>query len=200
MDLSTLPEDVLQYILQFCDVSSVLRFGQVLTAESGVGVDFPGERSAEDRLSIGDIELLSTAALVALVKRLVAGPESWSPAAQTVAKPKMLSRILRKLIRPFSRWWSENLLVHPAQLSARLSLHLPISAETDLLDTEAKLSRGGEFLLMTHSDVLQCWRVDQDTLLWKHHSSVPNAAVVGFEAEIVDNGARANIVIALFNT
>ncbi|KAJ7506841.1 hypothetical protein B0H11DRAFT_2219520 [Mycena galericulata] len=59
MDLSTLPEDVLQYILQFCDVSSVLRFGQTtkyfhrLTSTPAVWISLVKDlRRIDSRLAI----------------------------------------------------------------------------------------------------------------------------------------------------
>lgn len=147
-----------------------------------------------DRLSIGDIETLPTAELVAVVKRLVVGPESWS--MKRPSGSSLFSKIFGRLLGP-----RQNLPVLQAEISERLVLHPPTSTQTpNRGEREAKLLRGGEFVLFNRSHVLECWRVDGDVLLWTHHSSIPHPNVATFAVEVVDNGERANIMICITST
>ncbi|KAJ7785050.1 hypothetical protein DFH07DRAFT_1054502 [Mycena maculata] len=196
-----LPEDVIHHILGFCDISSVLNVGQtskyfrrlsVSRALWASLVKHLRRKGLIDRLSNADIEELPTVELMAAVKRLLTGPESWS--VQKKRKPTGLSRIFAKLFRGAGSRRYQRRGLH-ATVSARLALHPPAS---DRWDTMAKLTRGGEFVLvMNRLSILECWRVDRDTLLWTHRSSIPFATVHDFAVEVVDNGERANIVICI---
>ncbi|KAJ7722429.1 hypothetical protein DFH07DRAFT_1067407 [Mycena maculata] len=196
-----LPEDVIYYILGFCDISSVLNVGQTskyfrrLSVSRVLWASLVKDlrrKGLIDRLSNADIEELPTLELIAVVKRLQIGPKSWS--VQKKMKPTGLPRIFAKLFgAPRSRR-SQRRVLH-ATVSARLVLHPPAS---DRWDTMAKLMRGGEFVLVKNRfNVLECWRVDRDALLWTHRSRIPFATVHDFAIEVVDNGERANVVICI---
>jgi len=108
---------------------------------------------------------LSTAELVALAKRIVQGPQTWS-------------------------------LSHASQPIVTHQHILHLKSEGVLYwENEAKLLPGGRHVLFNNWDVLECWSVAEDRLVWKHESLSEHARVQQFAAEVIDNGRAATIVI-----
>ncbi|KAJ6555462.1 hypothetical protein DFH09DRAFT_1165426 [Mycena vulgaris] len=158
-------------------------------------------RGIIDGIFPSDIHALSTPELIAVVKRLLLGPETWSPPRLDKCPRPQLNRIpniLRKLTSPISGARDEPAPVafmDPLQVhtSARIVLHpKPIAMPGTKRD--AQLLPGGNYVLFNNSQVLECWRVADDHLLCKYQSP-SGRSVFDFSADFLDGGEAANIVM-----
>jgi hypothetical protein len=109
----------------------------------------------------------TTAELIDLAKRMVHGPQTWSPSHPSepvVARQE----VIHAKIGPGLDFWGKN---------------------------DPKLLSGGQYILCNRQPALDCWKVADGRLIWKHQSQWEFACVLGFAAEIVDDGQAAVIVI-----
>ncbi|KAJ6462263.1 hypothetical protein C8R47DRAFT_1240171 [Mycena vitilis] len=100
---------------------------------------------------------MSTERLIQVVKRIVAGPQSWSPQNPASA----------------------------AEVDKRITLHPDVRTGDGILHWEniAKRLPSGRHVLFTKSMELECWSVADDRLVWTHKSAIEHASVLGFAAE-----------------
>ncbi|KAJ7277965.1 hypothetical protein C8J57DRAFT_175784 [Mycena rebaudengoi] len=109
--------------------------------------------------------------LIDLVKRILTGPETWSPVKGTGSfVPKVYKQIA----------------LHPA-------VHTGPGIREWV--NEAKLLRGGDYVLFNNSRTLECWSVASDIMIWTHKSRLANASVVRFTAQVLDCGESAVIML-----
>ncbi|KAJ7080100.1 hypothetical protein C8R44DRAFT_824431 [Mycena epipterygia] len=202
MTFLNLPEDVILDVLCICAVSSVISISQTnsylhllaFTPTLWMSlVENLRKRGFVDRLSASDIRAMSTESLVAVVRRLVAGPETWSSTRMQPQQLKSFSRILSTVFRPRRR---RDAAPPPVQPCAQVVLHLPIR------DGNLKILRGGKYVLFCDVDaqdvqVLKCWRVADDSLLGTYRSGLPSHHIRYFEAEVLHGGEHANIVLCV---
>ncbi|KAJ7126001.1 hypothetical protein C8R44DRAFT_979915 [Mycena epipterygia] len=202
-----LPEDVIEYALCLSDISSVLSISQTNNYLHDLAftptiwrflVEDLRKRNFVDRLSAADIRKMSTQTLVAVVRRLVVGPEAWSPPRIQSLQPTPFSKILAKFAKP------QRQCAPPTQPSAHIILHPSISPGLpDPLWLDCKVLPGGRYLLfrpVNESQTLGCWRTAGDSLLSTYSSRIPSSYMVDFAAEALEGGERANIVIRLGNS
>jgi len=126
-------------------------------------------RSILDQTCTPNIEILSTDELIKLVKRLLTGPETWSP-------------------RDADSF---------AQISREITLHPTVHTGPGILDWEnmAKLLPSGRYVLFKNWLDLECWNVAADRLLWKHISAIEHASVLDFAAE--ENAVEDSVIIVV---
>ncbi|KAJ7133202.1 hypothetical protein C8R44DRAFT_870634 [Mycena epipterygia] len=205
MSFVDLPQDVIYSVLWMGDLSSVISIGQTnrylhdLAFTPTVWISLVEDlrnRGFVDRLSGADLQTMSTESLVAVVKRLVVGPEAWStPGIQSTPQRSMLSR---KVPSPERQQAADLPKIQPC---AQIVLHPAIPpALPDPALTTFKILRGGKYVLfckVQDAPMLGCWRVADDALLGTYHSSLPTPKILDFEAEVFDSGERANIVMCV---
>ncbi|KAJ7461733.1 hypothetical protein B0H11DRAFT_2055784 [Mycena galericulata] len=187
MQFEDLSEDDLRSILSFCDVYAVLAVGRTnkylrrLTLEKLVWVDLVENLRRKgfiDHLSLPDIQSRSQEALVALVKRLLTGPVSWT--APIIPKPSFMARFRSKTDRPPQQ---------QAKISKQFLLH-----PSCITDYHGRPLPGGEYVLFCNR-TLQCWSVLHDQLVWSYETPLPSFEVMDFAAEVLHGGDTANILI-----
>ncbi|KAJ7085537.1 hypothetical protein C8R44DRAFT_893826 [Mycena epipterygia] len=204
LDLS---EDVINRTLCLCDISSVIRISQTnkylnnLAFAPSIWISLVQElrnRGFVDRLPAAEIQTMSTRSLVAVVRRLVLGPEAWSPASP---RAKSLSGILHKLAIPCGKQPAE-----PSSVKACMHIVLNPTIPPALRPSyDFQVLPGGTYALFsTEGDapVLGCWRVADNSLLGTYHFGVPstNNYDLTFGAEVLHGGERANIAICVTTT
>jgi hypothetical protein len=114
--------------------------------------------------------VLSTDELIKLVKRLITGPEAWSP-LDAASIP---------------------------QISRQITLHpITIHPGPGIFGSEniAKLLPSGRYVLFNNRNGLECWNVAGDRLICKHLSALEPAVVLEFAAE--ENEAEDSIVVVV---
>ncbi|KAJ7080237.1 hypothetical protein C8R44DRAFT_907181 [Mycena epipterygia] len=152
-------------------------------------------RNFVDRLSAPDIRAMSTQDLVAVVRRLVVGPDSWSPRIQSL---QPFSRIRQKTAS-YLKTAALDGNASPARACAPIVVHPSIPpAQPRFL--RAELLRGGHYVLFHHgrsARKLGCWKVAEDSLVGTYCTS---STIIDFAAEVLDGGERVNIVIRLRNS
>ncbi|KAJ7145542.1 hypothetical protein C8R44DRAFT_166 [Mycena epipterygia] len=216
MSFPDLPEDVVCYALSACEISSVVSISQtskhlhLLAFTPTVWMSLVEDlrnRGFVDRLSAADIRKMSTQSLVAAVKRLVLGPEAWSPPRIQSPQPKSLPRILHKLTRHRGRPIPDpprpqpraRIVLHPSMppaiISSRPAMSVPYGPNFHVIP-------GGKYALFidqNNTQVLGCWRVSDDSLLGTYHSVLPLAStyIRDFAEDPLYGGERANIVIRI---
>ncbi|KAJ6563297.1 hypothetical protein DFH09DRAFT_1315482 [Mycena vulgaris] len=92
-----------------------------------------------------------------LVKRLIYGPDTWTP-SDGGFMPEV----------------SKEITLHPA---------IPNGREGLAGKNEAKLLQSGRYVFFNNWQVLECWSVTEDRLVWKHTSTIDSASVIAFAAE-----------------
>ncbi|KAJ7462026.1 hypothetical protein FB451DRAFT_1562609 [Mycena latifolia] len=169
---SELFEDVILLILEFCDISTVLRLGQTsryfhqLASSKSVWLSLTTDlvrRGFIDRRPGELFSEFSTEELVRRVKHVTLGPRTWAhdyPYAPVVTR--------------------------------KITLSLP-TANDSWNDNEAKLLPGGEYVFLEHG-VLDCWSVAEERVVWTHRCSVQEASVVTFAAQLTDRANEAVIM------
>ncbi|KAJ7133193.1 hypothetical protein C8R44DRAFT_772028 [Mycena epipterygia] len=212
MSFVHLPEDVVLHALSICDVSSVISFSETnkylhhIAFTPTVWMSLVEDlrlRGFVDRLSTADIRSMSTESLVAVVKRVVLGPEAWSPPPRIQSpKTSSLSRMLGKLATP-----RQSAPLGSGPPPTRANKHIVVHPSIPpgrALCTDFKVLPGGKYVLFhtvneSHFDLLGCWRVSDDSLLGTYHcdSGPPSAVISDFAAEVLPGGERANIALCM---
>ncbi|KAJ7088259.1 hypothetical protein C8R44DRAFT_892798 [Mycena epipterygia] len=207
MSFLDLPEDVVCYALCVFDIFSVIYVSQtnkhlhLLAFTPNVWMSLVEDlqsRGFIDWLSTADIRKISTQSLVAVVKRLVLGPEAWSPPKTQSPQPRSVSRILHKLAR-----YRRRPIPDPprAQPHAHIALHPsmpPAMSVPDPSFPKLEVLLGGKYALFTHDNneqILGCCRVADDSFLGTCHSVLPQASthILDFAADVLHGGEQANI-------
>lgn len=117
----------------------------------------------------------SASELVSLAKRAVHGPQSWS-----------------------------RLRLYPLLPTRQHILHSKRPSRRSLLfyaDKEVTLLPGGHHVLFNNNNILECWNVAENRLIWTHENSSAEGirCVLDFAAEVVDNHRAVNIIMCLHN-
>jgi hypothetical protein len=107
--------------------------------------------------------------MIGIVKRLLTGPDAWSP-------PESASI---------------------AEVSREITLHPTIVTGGGILHWEnmAKLLPSARYVLFNNWNNLECWSVADDKLIWKHESTLEHASVIVFAAQ--ENDLEGSVVIML---
>ncbi|KAJ7084720.1 hypothetical protein C8R44DRAFT_894149 [Mycena epipterygia] len=197
-----LPEDVLHYSLCLCDVSSVICISQANKFLHRLAfaptiwislVEALRNRGFIDRHSAADIRNMSTESLVGIVRRLVGGPDAWSP--PKILHPRPQRKLCEKILHKISgaRELREN---SPQEARAHIVLHPPISPVRPPPFCTEVLRGGRHVLFIDAHDAkrLNCWRVADNSLLGTYHGGHD---ILDFAAEVLPGGERANIVIRM---
>ncbi|KAJ7198113.1 hypothetical protein GGX14DRAFT_573670 [Mycena pura] len=150
MKLLDLPLELLLMVLCFCDVSTVMLASQTnktfheLASSRIMWISLVEDlrhRGFVDRLSAADVKAMPTSDLVAVVRRLVVGPASWSPAKATQSRS------------------ASHVVLRPAMSPGHPFSHQDV----------AVLPRG-EHVLLNNFRGLECWRVADGVLVWRFES------------------------------
>ncbi|KAJ7111217.1 hypothetical protein C8R44DRAFT_883047 [Mycena epipterygia] len=186
-----LPEDVVHEALCLCDIASVLSISEVQFVAIHRSyfllrtlVEDLRHRGFIDRLTATDIRSMSAQSLVAIVRRLVVGPEAWSPPRFQSTPFTPFSRIFGKSSRPRRK---------PAPLGPDSSLAQPCAHI--VLNSKAKPLKvfpGGKYALFRSADdpeILKWWRTADNPLLGTYRSTIPSS-IVDFAAEVLHSGER----------
>ncbi|KAF7376550.1 hypothetical protein MSAN_00071200 [Mycena sanguinolenta] len=120
------------------------------------------QRSILDSVGTPDLRILETGDLIKLVKRLITGPETWSPQSSGSF----------------------------AEVSKEIVLHPTFNVNRIKGYDRIELLPSGRNLLVKHSGILECWDVAEDRLVWRHSSVLTPGApstvgprVIQFAAE-----------------
>ncbi|KAJ7187641.1 hypothetical protein GGX14DRAFT_610611 [Mycena pura] len=162
--LLNLAPEVILAVFAHCDVSSVVSAGQTcrwlnqLAFDKCIWVALCRDlqrRAILDSVSTPELADLSTRELIALVKRLVHGPETWTPRD---AGP-----------------------IITAEVRMQITLHSVGCAAGNQL----KPLGSGRYVLLRTSTILECWDTVASRLVWRHKPSVGDgsARVRTFAAE-----------------
>ncbi|KAJ6476848.1 hypothetical protein C8R45DRAFT_365785 [Mycena sanguinolenta] len=163
--LSDLPADIILSIFARCDIASVVSVAQTcrsvhaLAFEKSVWIVLLGDlrrRCILDRNCTPNLETLSTAEMIEVVKRLITGPQSWNPGE----------------------------LDSVAEIPTKITLRPTIDPQT-LTWSIAKLLPSGRYLLFSNMKQLECWSVANDSLVWTY-TSTENIALEEFAVEETD--------------
>ncbi|KAF7353474.1 hypothetical protein MSAN_01536900 [Mycena sanguinolenta] len=165
--LSNMAPDVIFSIFAFCDISSVIsasetcRYLHNLAFDKSVWLgllDNLRRRSILDRTV--NLETLSVAEMIGIVRRLITGPQTWS---------------------------SGELDRDPvAEISKTITLH-PEGDPGNFRWGSVELLPSGSYVLFKNQDTLECWSVAHDRLVWRHTSCLEHSVVVDFTAEEIDS-------------
>ncbi|KAJ6461729.1 hypothetical protein C8R45DRAFT_1178912, partial [Mycena sanguinolenta] len=171
--LSNLTPDAIFSIFAYCDISSVISASQTcrylhdLAFDKSVWLvllDNLRRRSILERTF--DLEALSVAEMVGMVRRLIKGPQIWSsedPDRDPVAKT--------------------------------ITLHPQIPSDPGMPGLNSvKLLPSGRYVLLLNREALECWNVAHDRLVWRHTPAVEHTRVVAFEAEEIDTDSAIIMV------
>ncbi|KAF7317471.1 F-box domain-containing protein [Mycena kentingensis (nom. inval.)] len=171
-----LPLELLVRILFLIDVTTALdvcltcrRFleaGQQKTLWVAICRDLQG-RNVLPELFTPDLATLSTPELIALLRRLVTGPSSWSTPD------------------------SEEPLAHANELRVRV----PIPPTRDAYTNAARLLPSGRYVLFKNNKRLQCWDTRIARLVWTLNSAVVRGDVEEFAAEELDGRLRVLVCL-----
>jgi hypothetical protein len=99
------------------------------------------------------------AELTALVKRIVYGPLTWSRAPDGTFIPRVQTQLV-----------------------------VPTTPKSAYRPSEARLVRGGRHVLFRNPDVLECWEVGRDHLVWTSGPATLDRRVHEFTAQPNDDG------------
>ncbi|KAF7349488.1 hypothetical protein MSAN_01739100 [Mycena sanguinolenta] len=180
--LSDLPADIIFSIFACCDIASVVSVSQTcrclyaLAFEKSVWLallDDLRRRCILDRNCTPNLETLSTAEMIEVVKRLMTGPQTWTPGEFDSV----------------------------AEISRKITLH-PAITLAGAGDNTAKLLGSGRYILFTNSFRLQCWSVAEDRLIWTYTSigdlDPEDIEVQAFAAEETDANLTIMVCIQTF--
>ncbi|KAJ6472435.1 hypothetical protein C8R45DRAFT_411401 [Mycena sanguinolenta] len=161
--LQNLAPDVIFSIFARCDIYSVVSASQTcrylhdLAFDKSVWLtllDNLRRRSILDRTS--NLETLSVAEMIGIVRRLITGPQTWSPG---------------------------ELDHHPvAEVSKTITLHPEIHPGY----TDVRLLPSGCYVLFENQGTLGCWSVVHDRLVWRHTSRLEHGTIARFAVEETD--------------
>ncbi|KAJ7758738.1 hypothetical protein B0H16DRAFT_1535454 [Mycena metata] len=179
--LSEVPPDVIFSIFIHCDIAAVVSASQTcrylhnLALHKSVWlalVEDLRRRFLLPEILIPNLDEASTTDLIDLVKRMLTGPETWSPTSSGFTP----------------------------EVSKRIPLHPTIRHRTGSLsqENEAQLSPSGRFVLFKNWRTLECWDVAADVLIWTHVPGFDRAELSEFAMdEIID---RDTLVIMICET
>ncbi|KAJ7717131.1 hypothetical protein B0H16DRAFT_1898046 [Mycena metata] len=179
--LSEVPPDVIFSIFIHCDIAAVVSAGQTcrylhnLALHKSVWlalVEDLRRRFLLPEILIPNLDEASTTDLIDLVKRMLTGPETWSPTSSGFTP----------------------------EVSKRIPLHPTIRHKTGSLsqENEAQLSPSGRFVLFKNWRTLECWDVAADVLIWTHVPGFDRAELREFAMdEIID---RDTLIIMICET
>ncbi|KAJ6476844.1 hypothetical protein C8R45DRAFT_1102144 [Mycena sanguinolenta] len=174
--LSDLPADIIFSIFACCDIASVVSVAQTcrclhaLAFERSVWLDLLGDlrrRCILDRNCTPSLETLSTAEMIEVVKRLMTGPQSWSP--------------------------RELHCDSVAEVSRKITLHP--TATHSLRWSDVILLPSGRYLFLLHMNKLECWSIANNCVVWTYTSSMEKIGVQEFAAQ--ENDADVTIMLSL---
>ncbi|KAJ7107394.1 hypothetical protein C8R44DRAFT_987028 [Mycena epipterygia] len=215
--LQDLPEDVLLLTFPLCDIYAVISTSQTnkylhrIALDRIVWVALVEDlrlRGFVDRLSAEDIRASSAERLIGLVKKMVTGPESW-PTDKRRSTGRSRAKFPTRLLRRMMSWisGSSRLPGPPAkttlQVAERVSIHprFPnhLRPRYRLWYHRTVLLPGAKHFFSRSTNQVHCWTVDTDVGLWSHQTSTPAAEVHVFDAEVVNNGKNATVVVCFQN-
>ncbi|KAJ7019560.1 hypothetical protein C8F04DRAFT_1147223 [Mycena alexandri] len=176
--LSEVPPDVVFSIFICCDIATVVSVGRTcrylhdLTLQKSVWlalVEDLRRRFFLPEIFIPNLEETSTTDLIVLVKRILTGPETWSPTSSGFTP----------------------------EVSKRITLHPTIRHGAGILswENEARLSPSGRFVLFNNWKTLECWDVAADVLIWTHVPGLDRARVCLFAMDEIVDGDSLIIMI-----
>jgi hypothetical protein len=86
-----------------------------------------------------------------------------------------------------------------SEISRQITLHPTIRTGPGILDweNEAKLLPSGRHVLFNNWDILECWNVADDRLVWKYTSAVERASVLQFAAEETGQGDSLIVLVCI---
>ncbi|KAJ6476841.1 hypothetical protein C8R45DRAFT_365684 [Mycena sanguinolenta] len=172
-----LSADIIFCIFAHCDIASVVSVAQTcrylhsLAFEKTVWIVLLADlrrRCILDRNCTPDLETLSTAEMIGVARRLLTGPQTWSPG---------------KLDGNSMAESSRKITLHPYTIAGNRDWNI------------AKLLRSGRYVLFTHSFRLGCWSVADDKLVWMYTTTIEDEKVYGFAAE--ETEANATIMVCV---
>ncbi|KAJ7463270.1 hypothetical protein FB451DRAFT_1562284 [Mycena latifolia] len=172
-----LAPDIILSIFAHCDISAVVSISQTCRYLHGLAfqksvwlalLDDLKQRSILDSTD-PDLRDLSTDELIARVKRLLTGPDTWMPSDAGFTP----------------------------EISKRIILHPTIPHGPGILswENEAKLFRGGRYVLFNNWRKLECWCVAEDRLVWKHVSALECSSVLAFAADESQEGDSLVVMV-----
>ncbi|KAJ6449186.1 hypothetical protein C8R45DRAFT_1084299 [Mycena sanguinolenta] len=177
--LSDLAPEVILAILARCDIASVVSTCQYLRAlalEKSVWkglLDNLQRRAILDQNCTPSLETLSTDEMIEVVRRLLTGPQTWSPQnVDSVSVPKVSKKIT---LHPFG--------THPGVLQQGDS---------------AKLLPSGRYILSNcRRTTLECWNVTDDKMAWRYTTAIEHANIYEFAAEERESESTMMILICV---
>ncbi|KAJ7154893.1 hypothetical protein C8R43DRAFT_1000649 [Mycena crocata] len=159
--------DIIFSVFFFCDIATLLYTGQTCKRLQKLAFRKNVWLTVVDGLrrklfldpDIPELHGLSTAQLIALVKRILTGPESWTPRARGC---------------PFTPEVSKHIEVRT---------RIRVGSVRAPYENQATLYKGGRYFLYRNLDALECWNVAEPRLVWTY--TPPNAAahVFAFAAD-----------------
>ncbi|KAJ6449203.1 hypothetical protein C8R45DRAFT_1224489 [Mycena sanguinolenta] len=164
--LSNLAPDVIFSIFAHCDISSAIsasqtcRYHHDLAFDKSVWLallDNLRRRSILDRTS--NLETLSVAEVIGIVRQLITGPQTWSPGILDYDPV--------------------------AEVSKTITLH-PQGGPEDPAFASVKLLPSASYVLFQNRDIVECWDAARDRLVWRHKSCLEHNVVIRFAAEEMD--------------
>ncbi|KAF7353439.1 hypothetical protein MSAN_01533100 [Mycena sanguinolenta] len=164
--LTDLAPDIIFSIFALCDICSVVFAGQTCRYMHNLAFDRSvwrtllrnlQRRSILDCTFAADLETLSADQMIAIVRQLITGPQTWSPPEPDCATV--------------------------AEVSREITLHLPARTGSEDSRNTAKLLPSGRYVLVHNSGTVECWNVVQDRLVWRYSSAVEHAGMVQIAAE-----------------
>ncbi|KAJ6472447.1 hypothetical protein C8R45DRAFT_1103897 [Mycena sanguinolenta] len=164
--LPNLPLDVIFSIFARCDICSVVSASQTcrylhnLAFDKSIWIgllDNLRRKSILDRTD--DLETLSVAEMIGIVRRLITGPLTWTPGELDHDPVAEISKTIT---------------LHPRTYPGN-----PGSASVELLPS-------GCYVLFRNQHTLECWNVAHDRLVWRHTPAVEHTMLIDFGAEETD--------------
>ncbi|RDB28273.1 hypothetical protein Hypma_001473 [Hypsizygus marmoreus] len=175
-----LDDDVLPRILCFCDIAHVLKISEtsrhmheLVFFSKAVWLAILSDLHAKHFVNLLPKQRLSDLTaieLLELAKRIIGGPQSWSPSHPL--GPTISHQTTLKFTRP----WNTNMLIG------------------------CKLLPGDRFLLYQNDITVQCWNLAKETLIWEYPLSDIDdrcKSVVPFDAELAEDGRSVVVVLGL---
>ncbi|KAJ7094775.1 hypothetical protein C8R44DRAFT_749361 [Mycena epipterygia] len=154
-------------------------------------------RGIVDRVSAADIQKVSTYCLVAIVGRLVVGPESWSPPRIPVATTQIF-------LQTSGQTWQASATARTSRRKytsgASVRTHCPASIDlsraSDAFPRRSPSRREVCPIFWSKAlGALAWWRVADDSLVGIYNSGIPSSKIVDFAPEVLHGGERTNIDI-----
>ncbi|KAJ7229533.1 hypothetical protein B0H12DRAFT_1328468 [Mycena haematopus] len=150
---SDLAPDVVFSVFAYCDISSVVstrqtcRYLYTLASDRSVWLGLLVDlrrRSILDQTRTPNLEALSRDEMIGAVRRLLAGPQTWSPLSQ-------------------------NLAGSAAEISKEITLY-PDAITFNPRQYVVKLLPSGRYVLFYNWSDLRCWSVSGKRLIWTYAS------------------------------